>query len=315
MCKLKQLRAAYFLMLCSTFFLILLSPVSSQSAVIFQSGWERNPEAGCTAPQGVVDLHITDRLSHGEGYRVDNWDYDHTLDPCALFNGYPAMATVTSPVHRGIHSFRFHCPKDTDAVNGRGGAIRKTFSATYPELYIRYYVKWDSNFRFVNYDYKSTFAMMTTGHHTYNSYYGNSGEGTTGILKFFWTGIYGPDPYSTNVTLTLDTWHLVEWHLVRGASAATTYAEAKFDGTLVQWTSGGTKAYCSSADYPYVGDFNGFWIGNTINGYYNGSFQNAIPADAFIYYDDVVINNGDGWIGAITDPAAPKAPTGLKIVP
>jgi hypothetical protein len=299
----------YFRVLFGAFCLISLLPPPGQSATLFQSGWERNPGKGCTAPRGVVDLHIVDRATADDSA---GFDYDHSSDPCALVNGYPAMATVTSPVHRGNHSFRYHCPKDSSAVNGRGGVIPKTFSTTSPELYIRYYVRWDSNFRFVNYDYKSTFAMMTTGQHTYNSYYGDGGL-TTGRLRFFWWGGTSIAPYSTNITLRRNTWHCMEWHLKYGA-AGVGYAEAKVDGTLVQWTDGyGTKIGIESADSPYLGNFNGFRLDNTINGYYDGSFQNAVPADAFIYYDDVEINDGDGWIGCAVDP--PRPPTGLRIVP
>jgi len=254
------------------------------AAVIFTSGWENSPGQGCTAPSGQVDAHITDNF---------NWDADHSPNPCSAINPTtPSMSVVTSPVHTGNYAFRYTCPDQAWQPNGPGGVILKSFAPA-NELYIRYYVMWSSNFRFLGADYKSTFAHYSGGH-TYNSYYGKEGDPLHGRLRFFFSGGSSVAPWSTNVTLNLGQWHCIEWHLKAGGPGVG-FVEAKVDGTLVQWTSGGTRHYVSAGES--VGNFTSFSLDNTINPYYDNSFPNAISGNAYIYYDDVVINNGDGWIG------------------
>jgi len=256
-----------------------------QSETIFASGWEYSPGTGCTAPIGIVDLHITDNL---------NFDNEHSLDPCnALGPGVPSMSVVSSPVHSGNYAFRYTCPDQSWYPNGPGGIVQKTFFSPQRELYIRYYAMWSSNFRFLEEDYKSTFVHYSGGH-TYNSYYGKEGDPLHGRLRYFYSGEASVAPWSTNITLNLGQWHCVEWHLVAG-DAGIGYVEAKVDGTSVQWTTGGTRFYVPAGEN--LGYFTAFSLDNTINPYADGSFPASITGDAYIYYDDIVINNGDGWIG------------------
>lgn len=152
--------------------------------------------------------------------------------------------------------------------------------------------------------YKGTFvtqidASHVEGLHTYFDMMGSTA--TTALWIWWWTGV--TDWYrSLNLSISLDTWYRVEYHLIMGDSKDTTFFEAKIDGTTILWGSGYSGEENLSIISPSADEWNNsmsthgwgrFWV----DGYCNYSGNSGD-----LFFDDIKITDGGGWIGGAEVP-------------
>jgi hypothetical protein len=192
-----------------------------------------------------------------------------------------------------------------DGQNNCSGSVKVNFNTPQPELWIRYYIRYQTGFKWASLGYQKLLYFdngTLVEPHGWDSL--NIYKGTNHLSDHGWWDTmykYGPIDPATGHRISDGSWHCMEWHL------------RVSDGLGEAWTDG--VKYLSVSGIDYGSDFTGFKFPENENNPNNGQ-------DMYMDLDDLAISN-TGPIGPLQGkgaappppPPPPSPPKNLKIIP
>ncbi|MFN0061612.1 MAG: hypothetical protein ACKVPX_03740 [Myxococcaceae bacterium] len=266
--------------------------------IVFQNGWEGNASPGCDFA----------KLSDNSAWN----DY-----------GPGSTCSVTPPVAEIVNNERFAGNASVKvnflpdgSGNGPDFRIIRHLGQNHTEIYARWYVKWSNNWVFAGGDHKV--AIFGFGNQaTQDIYYNIRGNADRSGRVTIHSIPADTALSDRSFRVTPGVWHLCEIHIVSGPNGR---VEAKMDGQLLNLTTEAGNTV--SANNLNTGSGVGYIKLDTTYNIY--SFPSSLGLTMATWYDDVAVATG-GWIGGPlpsgggsdggTSPAAPSAPTRLRVVP
>lgn len=291
-------------------FFTLLMAFPVYGTTLMDTGWERSTQNGCN-------------FSNSELYDGGQWEDGCCQEDCpglscpaggssTAWSGAPMRVVSGANVHSGNHALEMVYMDNAfggcnDDANGPYACITHAMSPR--EVYIRYYVKWSSGFYFTG--PMKQILLYGSGGTLYLQLWGE-GNGSTGTYGF---EAQVPDTvylvksgYAGNA-IQRNKWYLVEWH-VRCGSGGT--IELKIDGVkqAFEYSAGRNVGDINTNTFLACNSINNFKLDHTYNNW--SSFVSNVTSHQYIWYDDLKVNDGDGWIGGTGTPVPPVigSPTG-----
>ena len=304
-----------------SFILMIPSYVLGQSAISF----DENGRWDCSfrASDFPVDLNQTDSIPiPGVFFYSSTW----TTEACGD-NQSGIYAYCNNEDGEGDRAFRYAVG---DGINNNSTPLTIIMPAPYhPEIWIRFYIKWEEGFRWEYLTYQKIISFFTNGtmykpmemqwENAMNSYARILVNGSSTTIKGpggGWRFMYGAPNPGENHPYSDGAWHVIE-HYAKMNSAIGVYDGAQsiwVDGdlivkeTAVRWDGGDEK------------DLDGFRrFSLALNQRTPGNASGPLGRScSYTYYDDIVIYNqtppnvdahGNPFIG----PLSPAPPRGLDI--
>lgn len=267
-----------------------LTPV--HAATILDSGWENSGGTGCGLPNPIYD--------NGQ-WNADYGPPTSCSASCSPWSGQLIYVTDTAgEVRDGTYALEFAFPDsmsgDCSEANGPDPRIESDFAAV-SELYLRFYVKWSSNFRWVGEDQDQKVIIMgPTSPLAQNIYFqtrGNAG-GTSArmVVHVLPQDVVFGVSSGAGSNIQPNTWYCWEIHVVTGTSGS---VEVRLDGVqqtlTVENGSGNPSNLNMGGAIGYI----------KIDGTYNNwaSYVSTMTSDGYRWHDAFVANDGDGWVGLL----------------
>lgn len=206
----------------------------------------------------------------------------------------PACEIISTNQKIGTYCLKWNEPDVSFQDNGPYAAFDYDFSSAISDIYIRYYVYFSSNYRFIL-DLKQILLYQAGGLHNYLQFEPCWDDDNTHAA--FKLTTVGDVTYTSKDTLavTVGEWHLIEWHVVSGSTTGS--VEAKFNGTTVNLRS--TEGNNQPVNINTGGPFTSIRIDHTTNGYLSDLFPTAVTGDAYYLFDCYKITD-DAWVGPCT---------------
>lgn len=250
----------------------------AEASTIFASGWENARSATC-----------------GSGAITDNyvWTNFSPYDACSYscYNNSPVISVVSGQKQEGNYSLKLVFPPySACSTIGTSYTVTKKLPNPASEIYARWYIKWSSYWKWSP---DQNHRIMVFGNSPNDNIILNirgNADGNTGRVQV--RVVPADSTFSDRgVAITKDTWHLFEIHIVTGAQGK---VEIKVNGTPLNLSyesgTGGTNILNINTG-PAINVFR-------INPSY-ADYQYLINTGQImsVWYDSMIVNNGDGWIG------------------
>lgn len=214
-------------------------------------------------------------------------------------NGDEVNASANYPGGLGGKGFRhWRC----DGTNCNGGGIRVVLPSSYTELWVRWYMRYQSGFAFspLNYTKDLYFnvggaSAFTLGFHSSDTFGVATNSPSRNIVGApGWTSV-------NRLPVGDGAWHCYEAHVRMDTNGGNGLAEA--------WVDNVRSVSASNVSFGTSAGWDSFLMGSNQASPANGG-------DRYTDYDDVVVSNTGriGCIGSAPAPAVPAAPTNLRIV-